>query len=68
MSIKVVGKVQAGEQWAVTGELRRRVLAAFADAGIGLPLRNLAVDRDRDDVRPDAVPPAAAGGRPDGLG
>jgi moderate conductance mechanosensitive channel len=62
MSIKVVGKVQAGEQWAVTGELRRRVLAAFADAGISLPLRNLGVDRDNEDAHhPDAISPPASG-------
>jgi small conductance mechanosensitive channel len=46
MSIKVLGKVGAGEQWAVTGELRRRLLAAFAEAGIGLPSRNVLVEHD----------------------
>ena len=45
MSIKVIGKVGAGEQWAATGELRRRVLAAFADAGISLPHRNVIFER-----------------------
>ena len=45
MSIKVLGKVAAGEQWAVTGELRRRLLTAFAEAGIGLPQRNVVVER-----------------------
>ena len=44
MSIKVLGKVRAGEQWAVTGELRRRLLAAFAEAGIGLPSRSVVVE------------------------
>ena len=46
MSIKVLGKVQAGEQWAVTGELRRRLLAAFSETGIGLPSRNVVVEQD----------------------
>jgi small conductance mechanosensitive channel len=45
MSIKVLGKVRAGEQWAVTGELRRRVLAGFASAGISLPQRSLVIER-----------------------
>jgi len=36
-SIKVLGKVRAGDQWAVAGDLRRRVLAAFPDSGISLP-------------------------------
>jgi moderate conductance mechanosensitive channel len=44
MSIKVLGKVQAGEQWAATGELRRRLLSAFAEAGIALPHRNVVVE------------------------
>ena len=37
MTIKVLGKVRAGEQWAVSGELRRRLLAAFAAAGSTCP-------------------------------
>jgi small conductance mechanosensitive channel len=35
--IKVIGKVRAGEQWAVAGEIRKRVLAAFAAEGIDIP-------------------------------
>ena len=45
MSITVRGRVLAGEQWAVTGELRRRVYAAFATAGIRLPSREIVVER-----------------------
>lgn len=45
MTIKVLGKVSAGEQWAATGELRRRLLAAFAENGIELPMRNLVVEQ-----------------------
>jgi small-conductance mechanosensitive channel len=37
VTIKVVGLVRAAEQWAVTGELRRRLLAAFAKEGIEIP-------------------------------
>ena len=46
MSITVLGKVRAGQQWAVTGELRRRVLAALASAGITLPQRNVLIERE----------------------
>lgn len=46
MFIKVLGKVRAGDQWAVTGELRRRVVAAFATAGISMALRRIVVERD----------------------
>ena len=46
MSIKVLGKVRAGDQWDVGGELRRRVLAAFADASISVPHTNVLIERD----------------------
>jgi small-conductance mechanosensitive channel len=35
--LKVLGQVRAAQQWAVTGELRKRLLAAFAEAGIEIP-------------------------------
>ena len=41
MTIKVLGKVRAGEQWVVGGELRRRLLVAFAENGIDLPSRGI---------------------------
>ena len=37
VTIKVLGSVRAAEQWAVAGELRRRLLAAFAANGIEIP-------------------------------
>ncbi len=37
VELKVLGQVHAGEQWAVTGELRRRILDAFGAAGIEIP-------------------------------
>jgi moderate conductance mechanosensitive channel len=37
VALKILGQVQPGEQWAVTGELRKRVLATFAQAGIEIP-------------------------------
>jgi small-conductance mechanosensitive channel len=36
ITLKVGGRVRAGEQWAVAGELRRRILLAFAGAGIAI--------------------------------
>jgi small-conductance mechanosensitive channel len=37
VDIKVVGRVRAGDQWAATGELRRRILLGFAEHGIEIP-------------------------------
>jgi moderate conductance mechanosensitive channel len=37
VSLKVLGQVPAAEQWAVAGELRKRILAAFAQRGIKIP-------------------------------
>jgi small-conductance mechanosensitive channel len=37
VDIKVVGQVRAGDQWAATGELRRRILKGFEAAGIEIP-------------------------------
>jgi small conductance mechanosensitive channel len=44
MSIKLAGKVRAGEQWVAGGEVRRRILAAFAAEGIQPPSRTVVVD------------------------
>jgi small conductance mechanosensitive channel len=41
LTIKVLGKVRAGEQWTVTGELRRRLLTAFEENGIHFPNRGV---------------------------
>jgi small-conductance mechanosensitive channel len=38
VTLKVLGQVRAAEQWAVAGELRKRILAAFAREGIDMPL------------------------------
>jgi small conductance mechanosensitive channel len=37
VTVKVLGSVRAAEQWAVAGEFRRRVLAAFEANGIEIP-------------------------------
>ena len=46
MTLKVLGQVQAAQQWAVAGELRKRILAAFSRDGIEIPFpRRLIVNR-----------------------
>ena len=35
--LKVLGQVRAAEQWAVAGELRKRILAAFGREGVEIP-------------------------------
>jgi small conductance mechanosensitive channel len=37
IALKIVGTVRASEQWAVGGELRKRLLASFATNGIEIP-------------------------------
>lgn len=37
ITLKVMGTVRASEQWAVGGELRKRLLSAFAENGIEIP-------------------------------
>ncbi len=37
VSLKVLGQVPAAEQWAVAGELRKRILATFAQRGVKIP-------------------------------
>jgi moderate conductance mechanosensitive channel len=37
ITLKIMGKVRASEQWAVSGELRKRLLAAFRSNGIEIP-------------------------------
>ncbi len=36
VTLKVLGTVRASEQWAVSGEFRRRLLVAFAQAGLAM--------------------------------
>ena len=54
VTLKVVGTVRASEQWAVDGELRKRLLAAFAESGIEIPQpqRAMLTQPGRDDAAP----------------
>ena len=45
VTLKVLGRVLPGEQWGVAGELRRRILVAFASAGIEIPFPHRVVIR-----------------------
>jgi small-conductance mechanosensitive channel len=51
ITIKVVGQVVAGGQWAVTGEFRKRILVAFAAEGIEIPFPHRVVIS-----RPEGLP------------
>jgi small-conductance mechanosensitive channel len=37
VTLKILGSVRASEQWASSGEFRKRLLAAFAENGIEIP-------------------------------
>jgi moderate conductance mechanosensitive channel len=37
VALKILGQVRPAQQWAVAGELRKRILAAFAAEGIEIP-------------------------------
>lgn len=53
ITLKVLGQVTAGQQWAVAGELRKRILAGFRANDIGMPFpRRVVITRspERDAV------------------
>jgi small conductance mechanosensitive channel len=68
VTLKVLGSVRAVDQWAAGGELRKRLLAAFAEHGIPIPRPQrvvLARDPDGAGPRPPEVrvePPGGAEG------
>jgi small conductance mechanosensitive channel len=37
VTLTIIGTVHAAEQWAVGGELRKRLLAAFGESGVEIP-------------------------------
>lgn len=39
--VKIMGKVRPGTQWAIAGEYRKRLKAAFAKAGIEIPFQQI---------------------------
>lgn len=59
VTLKVLGEVRAAEQWAVGGELRKRILATFNRGGIEIPFPHRVVV-NRTGIS-DAAARAAAG-------
>jgi small-conductance mechanosensitive channel len=57
ITLKILGLVRATEQWAAGGELRKRLLAAFATHGIEIPRPQRVVL-----AREPALDPFAEGG------
>lgn len=52
VTLKVLGQVQAAQQWAVAGELRKRILAAFARDSVEIPFpRRVIVNRSEAGAR-----------------
>jgi moderate conductance mechanosensitive channel len=67
ITLKILGSVRAAEQWSTAGELRRRLLEAFAEHGIEIPRPQrvvLAHDPAEAAFAPNPAPGADAG---DGL-
>lgn len=61
VTLKVLGSVRASEQWAVAGELRRRLLVAFTEGGIEIPFpHRVVVTRSGESAPPDEVLAAGA--------
>ncbi|MCI0346988.1 MAG: mechanosensitive ion channel family protein [Chloroflexi bacterium] len=60
ITLKVLGTVRAPEQWAASGEVRKRLLAAFREHGIEIPRPQRVVL-----ARDGRLPAGAAAGVPD---
>jgi moderate conductance mechanosensitive channel len=59
VTLKILGTVRAADQWSAAGDLRRRLLVAFAEHGIELPMPPGGVVLTRDasgEFRPDLAP------------
>lgn len=57
ITLKLLGSVRAGEQWATAGELRKRLLAAFREHGIEIPRpQRVVLSRDPRALGPDGEP------------
>lgn len=56
VTLKVLGQVRAAEQWAVAGELRKRILAAFSSGGVEIPFPHQVIVTRRGQADPRALP------------
>jgi len=71
ITLKILGSVRAAEQWSTAGELRKRLLVAFAEHGIEIPRpQRVVLARDPTELAfaPNPVPgtePAPDGGGTD---
>jgi small-conductance mechanosensitive channel len=65
VTLKILGTVRASEQWAVGGELRKRLLAGFNEAGVEIPQPQRVV-LAQPAVTPIPAPPIPAP-KPDSL-
>lgn len=63
ITLKVLGQVRAAEQWSVAGELRKRILAAFAGRGIRMPTTQRIVVGGPDAAVPPPDSDRASGGQ-----
>jgi small conductance mechanosensitive channel len=59
VTLKVLGQVRAAQQWAVTGELRKRILDAFGREGIEIPFPHRVIVSRGGAADADAAAPAA---------
>jgi small-conductance mechanosensitive channel len=60
VTIKITGMVKPSEQWAAAGELRRRLLIAFEDAGIEIPFpHRVVIARSEGAPSPDTTSEAS---------
>ncbi len=67
VALKVLGQVLPAQQWAVTGELRKRILTAFARENIEIPFpHQVLISRTSNGGR--THPTAEPGARPDSEG
>ncbi len=57
VTLKILGTVRAPDQWAAAGEVRKRLLSAFAEHGIEIP-RPQRVILSREMARDTGAPPA----------
>ncbi len=60
VTIKITGMVKPSEQWAAAGELRRRLLVAFDEAGIEIPFpHRVVIARSEGAPSPDTASEAS---------
>jgi len=64
VTLKVLGQVRAAEQWAVAGELRKRILAAFSRGGVEIPFPHQVIVTRAGQVDPRSTAGAAAADGP----